>query len=190
MSEQFVIEHCSPTLAGIKTGNLFSVRLDETRDINQEVRDLNGILKGKGLRVIPLKRTQHYALIYVYRPGYLRRDLSDPKAVRILQEKGYSCHKAECCITQLVGHLAEDEDFPHEIGLFLGYPPSDVECFIKNPCDGVKCSGCWKAYSDKEAAEREFKKYKKCTAVYRELNRKGRTLAQLAVATNAKRAER
>lgn len=31
MSEELIIEHCSPTLAGIKTGSLFSVKIKEQR---------------------------------------------------------------------------------------------------------------------------------------------------------------
>ena len=183
MSEEFVIEHCSPTLAGIKTGNMFTVKIDDAMDIYQEVRELNSVLRRKGLRVIPLKKTATNALIYIYRPGRLRRDLSDPKAANILKRKGYDCGKAERCIKQLVKHLASDDTFPHEIGLFLGYPPNDVECFMKDPRKGVQCSGCWKAYSNGDAAKNTFLKFKKCTEIYRKLNRKGRSLAQLTVVT-------
>jgi len=82
---------------------------------------------------------------------------------------------------QLVGRLNEEGSFPHEIGLFLGYPPDDVECFMNNPCDGVKCSGCWKAYSDDENARKTFSRYKKCTDVYQRMNLSGKSLSQLTV---------
>ena len=181
MSEQFVLRHASPTLAGLKTGNMFTVKIDKDTNICKEVRELNTILTKKGLRVIPLKRTATYALIYVYRPGLLRRDLQDPKARQILKNKGYNEAKAEHLIMQLVGRLNEEGSFPHEIGLFLGYPPDDVECFMNNPCDGVKCSGCWKAYSDDENARKTFSRYKKCTDVYQRMNLSGKSLSQLTV---------
>ena len=47
MSEELIIEHCSPTLAGIKTGSMFSVRVTEETDINREVRELNKTLRKK-----------------------------------------------------------------------------------------------------------------------------------------------
>ena len=181
MPEQVVIEHCSPTLAGIKTGNLFSVRTDKKENIIEEVRELNDTLREKGLRVVPLKRTSDFALIYIYRPGDLDRDLNDPGAKRILKRKGYDCIGSGYCIAQLAKRFSKCREFPHEIGLFLGYPPSDVEGFMNDPCNGVKCSGCWKAYSDPEKAKRTFKMYKKCTEIYRDLNRKGRSLVQLTV---------
>ena len=183
MSEEFIIEHCSPTLAGIKTGNMFSVKITEDTDLNKELRELNIVLKKKGLRVIPLKKTSEYALIYLYRPALLRKDLNDPKARTILQKRGYETKNPECCIVQLVRYLESDEAFPHEIGLFLGYPPSDVECFMKHSRKGVKCSGCWKAYSDPEKARITFEKFKMSTKTYHELNKRGKSLAQLAVRT-------
>ena len=187
MSEEFIIEHCSPTLAGIKTGNMFSVRIKDKTDIKKEVRELNKILKGKGLRVIVLKNTDEYALVYIYRPDHLEKDLKDPQALHILSKRGYNLGSPECCIVQLMDHLKSDDAFPHEIGLFLGYPPSDVDCFMKNPCSGVKCSGCWKAYSDPEKAENTFRRFKRCTEEYREMHKKGKSLTQLAVITNRKR---
>ncbi len=183
MSEELIIEHCSPTLAGIKTGSMFSVRVTEDTDINMEVTELNRMLRGKGLRVIPLKKTGKYALIYLYRPDHLKKDLNDPLALSILKERGYEPQNPECCIAQLVRHLKNYEIFPHEIGLFLGYPPSDVECFMKHPCNGVKCCGCWKAYSEPEKARKTFARYRKCTEVYHMLNRSGKSLSQLAVMT-------
>ena len=183
MPEEIIIQKCAPTLAGIKSGSLFSVKMTNKTDIYSEVRELNLILRKKGLRVLPLKTTKEYALIYLYRPTHLKKDLKDPKALSILRKRGYDYSNPDFCIVQLVEHLKSDESFPHEIGLFLGYPPSDVECFMNNTRKGVKCCGTWKAYSDPEKAERTFKRYKECTDNYWEMNKKGKTLSQLAVRT-------
>ncbi|MCR5094819.1 MAG: DUF3793 family protein [Lachnospiraceae bacterium] len=183
MSEELIIENCSPTLAGIKTGSLFSVKITEGTDLYREAGQLNRALGKKGIRVIPIKRTDAYALIYLYRPDHLKKDLDDPQASEILRSKGYPCESPECCIVQLIQRLQENGDFPHEIGLFLGYPPADVACFMKHPCKGVKFCGCWKAFSKPEKAKRIFLKYKLCTEIYRELKKKGKSLTQLAVMT-------
>ena len=86
MSEELIIQNCSPTLAGIKTGSLFSVRITDETDIYKEVRKLNDELRKKGLRVIPLKRTAEYALIYIYRPNFLKKDFKDPQALKYFKE--------------------------------------------------------------------------------------------------------
>ena len=87
MSEQYLIEHCSPTLAGIKTGSLFPVKIKKGSDIKEELRKLNGIIREKGLRAVLVRKRSNSVLVYVYRPDYLARDLKDPKALEILKEK-------------------------------------------------------------------------------------------------------
>ena len=73
MPEQFLIDHCSPTLAGLKTANMFLVSLDEEQNIDDGVRKLNRLLHTKGIRIVILRRTDRNALLYVYRPDCLDR---------------------------------------------------------------------------------------------------------------------
>lgn len=180
MLKEALVEHCSPTLAGIKTGNIFTVE-NRKEEINSEIRELNGVLTPKGLRLVPIKETEKTTLIYLYRPNRLKKDLSNPEATKILKDKGYACDNCGCCLVQLVDHLKNDKSFPHEIGLFLGYPPSDVVGFMNSPCKGVKCTGCWKAYGNEEEAKRTFESYKRCKAVYRREIKMGRPLEKLIV---------
>ncbi|MBQ7346941.1 MAG: DUF3793 family protein [Clostridia bacterium] len=179
MSERMLIQHCSPTLAGLKTGNLFSCSYQNVQEMRACLRTFNRRLGKKGLRVLPVKYHEGRALIYVYRPKQLARDLYDDSARQILGARGYSCDSPEKCIVQLVRRLQAAEDFPHEIGLFLGYPPEDVSGFI----EGADCkySGCWKVYGDEEQAKALFAKYKKCTAVYARHWENGRTIEKLTV---------
>ena len=183
MSEQVLIDHCSPTLAGLKTANMFPVSLESGGDIGGELRQLNRLFREKGLCIVALRKTEKSALLYLYRPDYLDRDLGSPAAKEILQEKGYCCRSSGSCIAQLIHHMAEDEEFPHKVGLFLGYPPEDVRHFMENPWRGVKCTGCWKAYGNEEEARKTFSKYRKCTDSYRRQLSRGRSLSQLTVRT-------
>ena len=180
MIRNTLIKHCAPTLAGIKTGNIFSVKRDHY-DINEEIRKLNSIFVNKGLRLVPIRKKDDTVLIYLYRPECLQRDLKNPVAREILKEKGYPCENCESCLVELVKHLEKDTDFPHEIGLFLGYPPYDVKKFMESPCKGVKCVGCWKAYGNESKARETFEKYKKCTEIYSRESESGRPLEALIV---------
>lgn len=181
---QSLVEYCAPTLAGIKTGNIFSVRSDRIK-VNNEIRKLNRILVCKGLRLIPIRNKGDSMLIYLYRPERLTHDLDDPGAEEILREKGYPCGNSNCCLVELVKHLKNDINFPHEIGLFLGYPPSDVKGFMEDPRKGVKCVGCWKVYSNECEAQKIFDKYKKCTAIYSKESERGKHLESLIVDTHS-----
>lgn len=94
MSEELVVRQCAPTLAGIKTGSLFSCPCDSPEELRQEVRRINRLLAGKGLCLLPLRFDGSRALLYLYRPSRLRQDLEDAEAVRLLEESGYPCHSA------------------------------------------------------------------------------------------------
>lgn len=181
MPEETIISYCSPTLAGIKTANLFSLKVKSKQEGLDIARTLNKAIKAKGLCAIPLRYHKNAMQIYLYRPNKLQKDLSDPIAKKILMQKGYPCANMGKCICKLIQNITCSKTFPHEIGLFLGYPPSDVECFMNHSRTGVQCVGCWKAYSNKEAAENTFANYKNCTMQYKEAFKHGKTLAQLAV---------
>ncbi len=180
MSEEMIINNCSPTLAGLKTGSLFTAAFrDETERVTA-LRSWNFLLRKKGLRAVPLGEKNGRTLVYVYRISRLCTDLRDSAARSILSERGYDCDRPESCIAHLAGRLQREPEFPHEIGLFLGYPPEDVSGFIGGkPC---KLTGAWKVYGDEERAARTFARYRKCTSVYAKLYAAGKPMDKLVVA--------
>lgn len=182
MSEEMVVKHCSPTLAGMKTGNMFSCEFKDINEMRESIRRLNRALAKKGIRVIPLRHRENRTLIYVFRPSMLMKDLSDDRACRILEERGYEEETPAKCIVRLMKNLKDSSEFPHEIGLFLGYPPEDVCGFIENKSGACKCVGCWKVYGDEEKAKETFAKYKECAEVYYDRWSKGFTLEGLTAA--------
>lgn len=182
MSEEMLVRHCSPTLAGMKTGNMFSCECESVEEMRKTIRLWNKILIPKGLRVLPLRYCDNRVLVYIYRPAKLKTDLNNETAYNILKKCGYCGKTAEECIVKLVRRMACYDEFPHEIGLFLGYPPEDVYGFIENKAKACKCVGCWKVYGDEKAARRTFERYKKCTDVYCAQYAKGKSIERLTVA--------
>lgn len=182
MSEEMLIQHCSPTLAGMKTGNLFTCPYETEGELRQTLRFWNGALACKGVRILPLRCHGGRALIYLYRPARLSRDLQNEAARRLLRERGYRSEAPDQCVVLLGKRIRENGEFPHEIGLFLGYPPEDVSGFIENRAERCKCVGCWKVYGDVEAAQKIFARYKKCTQVYLDQYARGKSVERLTVA--------
>ena len=182
MSEELIVQQCSPTLAGLKTGSIFNCPFRSRKDLWKEIRLLNTRLKPKGLRVIPLRISAHNAMIYIYRPERLSKDLADSKAACILEDCGYTGRTVPGCISLLMERLRVGEDFPHEIGLFLGYPPEDVSGFIENKALKSKATGHWKVYGDEKKAMKTFARFKKCTKVYTDRRAHGVSIERLAVA--------
>lgn len=181
MSDEMFIEHCSPTLAGLKTGNMFTCPFTSPEEVRQDIRRLNAMLRPKGLLVLPLRFMKGKVLIYLFRPAKLDEDLMDTEAARLLTEEGYGRIGRSRCLTELIRRMGESGEFPHEIGLFLSYPPEDVRGFIENHAAGCKLVGTWKVYGDPENAKRKFELYRKCTDYYKRQWEKGKTLSELAV---------
>ena len=80
------------------------------------------------------------------------------------------------------GALFEKDGFPHEVGLFLGYPLDDVTGFIEQKGKNYKCCGIWKVYGNEKQTQMLFRKLKKCSEIYRRLFADGRSILQLTVA--------
>ena len=166
MSEDLIIKHCSPTLAGLKTANLFSCVYSQNQEVEQYAQDFNRRFSCKGVKMLPLEFGKTRALIYVFRPTQLEKDLSDSQAKAILVSMGYKSFDCQSCLNRLKSRMKQCPKFPHEIGLFLGYPPEDVRGFILHKGNCCKCCGCWKVYGNEERALRAFAKYKKCSDIY------------------------
>lgn len=182
MSEQQFIRNTAPTLAGIKTGSLFPFRYETKEQAIRELRDFNHRLTPKGLRLVPLRMAEGFAMLYLYRPEQLGRDLQREDVSRLLREVGYTTTDECCCLCELRRRLNGEAEYPHEIGLFLSYPTEDVRGFMEHRDQGCKCVGCWKVYGNEDAAKRRFAQYKSCTQSYLRQYAKGKPLERLAVA--------
>ena len=199
MFESYLIDCCAPTLASLKSGSLFCCKCPSDSSVEAAVAEWNEGFSEYGLSMCMLRRTSHSALIYVYRDSSLARTLTDPEVQAFLSSYGYEscsccegCSSANCSISSCLDHLrsrlAGDEQdemrFPHEIGIFLGYPLQDVKGFIDNNGKNSKYTGIWKVYGDKDASIKLFEKYRKCFDVYSDLWRSGRrSIFQLTVAS-------
>ena len=180
MSEETVIRCCAPTLAAIKTGSLFNSRFESREEMTASLRSINKSLLPKGVCVLPLRYEGGKALIYLYRPSMLEEDLRNPVAAELLKEAGYPGGSTAGHIAWLIRRLKESETFPHEIGLFLGYPAVDVRGFIRR--GECKCTGLWKVYeSDVPQAQRTFARCRHCTRAYLQRRREGWDLSRLTI---------
>ena len=187
--ETVMVEQCAPVLASLKPAGLFRYETRDSADLARRVLDWNAQLNPKGLRVRVLKgcvRTRCY-LVYVYRESKLAAVLADENVRSFLRQEGYclpeiGAPETGSLLTQLSRRLCCSAEFPHEIGVFLGYPLRDVVGFIENRGQNFTCCGCWKAYGDPAIAQKHFAQLSKCTAVYLRLFHSGTPILRLAVA--------
>ena len=144
MLETGVVTNCAPTLAGMKSANLFSYRYTSQTEVLRELYDMNRKLNSRGVYVEAMLWREESVLIYVYREQFLERDLQQSGARRLLRQYGYDDYKVESCLKRLKERLVGFDGFPHEIGIFLGYPLEDVIGFIDHKGQDCKLCGMWK----------------------------------------------
>ena len=182
--EYTMVEQCAPTLAGLKPASLFRFVADERKYLCDKIVYWDRILRFWGVRVRIVKACLHTNafLVYLYREQTIGQLLTDSAVQDFLMQSGYSSGGSEELIRQLAKRLCVNQDFPHEIGVFLGYPLEDVEGFIANKGENYTCCGCWKVYGDPTAAQERFARYRKCTTVYQRLFERGTPITRLTVA--------
>lgn len=181
MSTETLVKFCAPTLAGIKVSSLFTYKFTCEKKLMEDVDSKNKLLNCKGLYFKILRIKNSIALIYVYRKKQLEKILENNENIIFLQEHGYDKLEISNVLAVLSQHM-KNEEFPHEIGVFLGYPLDDIKAFIKNKGKNEKYVGYWKAYTNAEYARKVSEKYRKCTNVYCKMFEKGTKITKLTIA--------
>ena len=197
--EKKLVRHCAPTLAGVKASNLFNCSaLGEHVFLSKEhhrtiVDRAQSKMRKGGVVLSILVQRDSGALVFVYRPCALRTILQHGPSRLFLQERGYDTSSPEACIESLRRRFKEFDcrkmgnpgcarcDFPHEVGLLLGYPFEDVMGFIDNDGQGDKCTGTWKVYGNELRAKSAFSCYKHHTRRLSELFSQGASIGELAM---------
>ncbi|MCR5217655.1 DUF3793 family protein [Treponema sp.] len=163
--DKVVLKFASPALCGIKPSCLFSMTEDTFFQVFPRIRKWNQSLSAFGRKLVVLKTLCTY-LIFVYDQNLLEKTVCEFNAISYLKEKNYPVNKgSEKILHELFRRLCENKSsgFPHEVGLFLGYPLEDVKCFERFGGRGSKYTGSWAVYGDVESACRKMKEYRKCS---------------------------
>ena len=118
--------------------------------------------------------------IIAYRKKAMQHYFALTEAKEFLLQQGYpKTENIETLLQYLKYRIEKWEEFPHEIGLFLGYPLRDVLAFEHYKGEGAKLCGYWKVYFDVENAKKTFDIFDKCRDKFEERLFSGKTLAQL-----------
>ena len=178
---ELMIWHCSPTLANIKSASLFRIKVDNKEAYQTWESSMQKELAPRGVTMLALKSCSGGVLLYVYRKKKLEKELEKPEVRQFLKKNGYPDGTVEEMIGHLRSRMSDTCEFPHEIGLFLGYPIEDVEGFVKNKGQNCIFTGYWKVYGNPEQCRNTFARYDRCSEIYKRLFANGRSLRQLTV---------
>ena len=180
--ERALIKQCAPTLAGVKVAGLF--RISGLEDALHSARSWDAALSPLGVRVMVLKQchSADACMIYVYRERWLQRLLAREPIADFLEGLGYDVSQGIGMLYQLSHRFCLEQDYPHEIGVFLDYPLEDVIGFITHRGRNFTCCGPWKCYGDPAIAQARFARYRACTAQLKERYGQGTPLRELVAA--------
>lgn len=161
--DYLLANHCASTLVGVKAACLVSCCRLSPEEVSVSVEVYNAALNRSGLLFRIYHNALGFPLLFVYRPTLLWQRLRNPSAATILTGAGYPLDLGlKHCLDRLEEELASEEGFPHEIGLFLDYPPDDVAGYLLHEGRNCKACGYWKVYSDVDRARRLFQLYDVC----------------------------
>ncbi|GAU75958.1 DUF3793 family protein [Fusibacter sp. 3D3] len=148
--------NCAPTILGAKPASLFCVK--EKSDLIKKFENQQPLIeKVFGVKVFELKKSEDHLVLLLYNLKWLDQILSLESHKQFLKSIGYL---ESISLEGWLSQLSERFKYqcPHEIGIFLGYPLSDVQAFIEPKSECLHC-GYWKVYSEVDAAKVTFEKY-------------------------------
>lgn len=156
--EMLLALHCAPLLHGLKVSNLVKL----TR--NQSVALCHNI-KTSGLSIWFLDCEKDENQVLLYRKTEMEYMLRQIRVQEVLHLFGYK----EFHVIPVLVHLSEEmrrykageREFPHELGVLLGYPIEDVLGFMENRGENYAYCGYWKVYGNIQQAKEQFAAYNK-----------------------------
>jgi len=156
--------HAAPTFVGLKPGSMLSFHRSKFQDFDRLLASYEKCFLCKGISLFRLVEGAEFVLILFYRENDLKEALEKPMTQKLLSRYGY---RSEGALHEKLEHLRyrmrKMNSFPHEVGLFLGYPPEDVAGFIEHRGQSFSYSGYWKVYTNEEATRKLFDRYTRCT---------------------------
>jgi len=144
----------SEVLGGVKPANLVSL-VNRTRPCGRNLYQLwqshHDELSTRlaNIRFKVLQTRERALLLFCYNPNQLESHLSHAGIRVLLKKAGYDTTlSSEALLTELCRRIDNSAAFPHEIGLFIGYPAKDVAAFMGIVKLPFACQGPWKIYGD------------------------------------------
>ena len=147
---------CAPLIVGLKMSNLLIIESDNLYEVRQ-------ILKDSCISCFTLSKTERRSMFLLYNEEKLTAYLSENDVKKFLAECGYT----EAALVEILPafqlryqkYVSGKGEFPHEMGVLLGYPIEDVEGFIENEGENFLYTGYWKVYANLSVKIQLFRKF-------------------------------
>lgn len=159
VAEQF-LSYCSPVFTGIKPSALMMVKTCMLPQITTEKNLAE--LEEKGFEIKTMGSCSFRTRLLIFERKALSECVYTSERFCILQNFGYQKGNLDELLATLQKRFTTTCDFPHEIGIFLGYPTEDVKGFLEHKGKDYRVCGYWKVYGNETMAVQKFASYKRC----------------------------
>lgn len=147
---------CAPLIAGLKPSNLLSISKFGLRRVWE-------IIKGTGISYTVLLVSGQRVTVLLYKKEELENYLKQSDVKSMFNALGYQ----EIDLKEILPifqsryqkYMEENKNFPHEMGLLLGYPVEDVDGFIRHEGKNSLYMGYWKVYGNLQEKLQLFLKF-------------------------------
>lgn len=178
--EEFIISFFAPVISGVKPANLFSINPIYYPRIKTYLQKLNRISSKKEILFTIIPKSKNRALIFAINKRLMAKICKQRDNINFLSRYNYPLHAdISQTINHIVYRLKEAKEFPHEVGLFLGYPLEDVVGFIKYQGRNYLCCNSWKVYSNVNVANKLHDLYQNSIFEIRKKWEEGTSLFEL-----------
>ncbi len=151
--KQYFLYSASPVIRGVKPSVLITLK-NTCKEAFEEMKEM--LCHNTGLKTEELYFRRDFFSILIYDENVLLKVLLSNKARELLNKRGYVKYDLDNLL-KFLKYKFKTEKFPHEIGVFLGYPPEDVESFILHEGKNYTCCNYWKVYHNEEKAHETFR---------------------------------
>lgn len=176
---------CAPLLAGLKPSNLLIIP-------KRQAQEMKAVLARTDFTAYCLTEYDDKQVYLVCRVNALVAYLTKPDVQRLLQQLGYEGSELSTLLYKVseryTAHKREKAEFPHELGLLLGYPAVDVRGFMEHEGKNFLYSGYWKVYGNVRETVSLFREFGRAKENVVQLVDKGYSIADIAAIYYRKKA--
>ncbi|MDO5725894.1 MAG: DUF3793 family protein [Tissierellia bacterium] len=140
-----------------KCGSLVSFK-NRRNARNLWLKNKDTIATKTGIKFRELKVDEDVVMVLIYDENLLWKSLQDKERNKFLRSLGYNTlGDIDCFLDQLEERF--QNDFPHEVGIFLDYPLCDIIQFMKNKHECLSLNGYWRVYENEAESQKLFRHY-------------------------------
>lgn len=149
---------CAPLFMGLKSSNLLTLRSHGAAEVGE-------LFRGTDIKVQVICRAPQQTVLLLFREAELLAYLNTPVVKTAMARFGYRELALDVIFEKLCinyeSYMRNRGNFPHELGLLLGYPVEDVLGFVENCGQNYLYCGYWKVYGNVAKAKEIFSQYLK-----------------------------